>query len=87
MNLCNWEVIHGFETPREYRRFCAWVSDQISAGMVEEISVIQPSRDLIFGLEEHWYRCKASGEIWRLVTPEFPFRGFWGPVQLCNEQS
>jgi hypothetical protein len=80
MNSCNWEVIHGFESPREYRRFCSWLSDQVDAGLVECVPITEPSEDLIFGLEERWYRCKASAETWRLVAPQAPFRGLWGPV-------
>lgn len=77
MNLCNWEAIHGFESPGEFARFCAWIEAQVDAGLVEHVPVREPSSDLIFGLEERWYRCNASGEVWRLVAPEPPFRGFW----------
>lgn len=80
MNSCNWEAIHGFESPGEYKRFFSWLSDQVESGLVESVPVIKPSDDLIFGLEERWYRCKASGETWRLVTPQAPFRGLWGPL-------
>ncbi len=81
MNSCNWETIHGFESLGEYRRFCAWLSMQVNDSLIESVPVTKTSRDLIFGLEEHWYRCKASGEIWRLVAPQAPFRGLWGPVE------
>jgi hypothetical protein len=80
MNLCNWEVIHGFESPGEFRRFCSWLSDQVNTGLVERVPVTEPSGDLIFGLEECLYRCKASGETWRLVAPQAPFRGSWSPI-------
>lgn len=80
MSSCNWEAIHGFESPCEYKRFCSWLSDQVSSGLVESVPLIEPSGDLIFGLEERWYRCKASGETWRLVAPQAPFRGLWGPI-------
>lgn len=32
------------------------------------------------GLEESWSRCKACGELWRLVEPDPPFKGMWSPV-------
>ena len=83
MNLCNWEVINGFESPGEYKRFRLWLSNQIESSMVEIIPVSKPSADLIFGLEESWYRCKNTGEIWRLVAPQAPFLGFWGPLAGC----
>ena len=77
MNLCNWEGIHGFESPGEYTRFCSWLSAQVDAGLAECIPVSRPSDDLIFGVEERWYRCIASGDVWRLVAPQAPFRGVW----------
>lgn len=77
MNSCNWEAIHGFESPGEYKRFCLWLSAQVDAGIAETVSAGKRSDDLIFGLDEMWYRCKASGEVWRLIAPQAPFRGLW----------
>lgn len=85
MNSCNWEAIHGFESPGEYERFCSWLSSQINTGMVEIMAVTKPSDDLVFGLEERRYRCKASGETWRLVVPQAPFRGLWEPIGLFDK--
>ena len=80
MNPCYWEAINGFESPGEYRRFCLWLSAQVDAGIVEIVPVVELSRDLIFGSRESRYQCKASGETWRLVAPDAPFRGLWEPV-------
>lgn len=80
MNDCNWEAIHGFESPGEYQRFCAWLESQIQSGIVEEIPVGQSKTMMPFGFEEKWFKCKASGEIWRRAAPEFPFRGLWEVV-------
>ncbi|XQU71700.1 hypothetical protein OJJOAM_004489 [Cupriavidus sp. H18C1] len=80
MSSRNWEAIHGFESPGEYGRFRVWLEAQVDAGLVEPVSVSQPSSDLIFGVEEHWYRCKITGELWRLIAPEPPLRGFWGEL-------
>ena len=81
MNACNWEAIHGFQSPSEYKRFCAWLSAQVESGLAEAVPITTPSGDLAFGLNEHWYRCKATGEVWRLVDPDVPFRGAWGPLK------
>ena len=81
MNACDWEAIHGFESPGEYRRFCSWLAAQVNAGSVEEVPVTRPSDDLISGLDEKWYRCKASGDVWRLVAPQAPFRGLWAGLE------
>jgi hypothetical protein len=80
MNSCYWEVVNGFNSPGEFKRFYAWLSGQVDAGVVENIPVTEPT--VIFGLEERWYRCKESGEIWQLVAPQAPFDGYWGPVRL-----
>lgn len=81
MNACKWEEIRGFESAKELERFLAWLSAQIDAGVTESIAVTAPSVDLIYGLEERWYRCVQSGEVWRLVLPQSPFRGSWEPLR------
>lgn len=32
------------------------------------------------GFHQKWFRKVDTGEIWRLVEPDFPFRGCWEPV-------
>ena len=27
-----------------------------------------------------WYRNIETGQIWRLIEPDFPFRGLWEPI-------
>ena len=80
MNKCHWEEIHGFESPGEFDRFYTWLSAQIDVGVTQNIPVKKPSADLICGLEERWYLCVCSGEVWRLVLPQSPFRGEWRPL-------
>lgn len=84
MNCCNWESIQEFNSPGEYRRFCAWLESQIVAGMVERISVGYSNVDVGFGVDEKWFKCKDSGEVWRLIAPEPPSRGLWSVVELGN---
>ena len=81
MNNCNWEAIHGFQSPGEYRRFCAWIDSQVKAGLVESISVGNSSVDVGFGFEEKWFKCKESNEVWRLVAPQVPFLGSWDLIK------
>lgn len=78
MSNCGWEPIHGFVSPGEFQRFCAWLEAQVQSGLVEEVEVNQGN--LYFGEKEKWFKCKESGVIWRRVTPEFPFRGIWHAV-------
>lgn len=63
MNACNWEIIDGFDSPGEYKRFCVWLSVQVDLDAVEHIPITKPSIDLISGLEERWYRCIESGDM------------------------
>jgi hypothetical protein len=77
---CNWDAIHGFRSPGEYQRFCNWLESQIEAGMVEFLPAGTSCVDIGFGFEEKWFKCRESGQIWRLVSPQVPFRGSWSQV-------
>ncbi len=75
------EEIHGFSTASEYQRFCAYIEDQIAQGMVEErIPLASYCKGLIFG--GRWFEDIETKEIWRLVAPDFPFKGLWEKVDL-----
>lgn len=52
--------------------------------MVESVPVGSSSVDVGFGFEEKWFKCKESKEIWRLISPQVPFLGSWGPVQMSK---
>jgi hypothetical protein len=80
MSNCNWEEIHGFSSKSEYDRFQVWLDSQIAEGMVASVPVTAPGKGLIFGLSERWFQCLGTGQIWRLVAPEFPFKGLWEPT-------
>jgi hypothetical protein len=86
MNNCNWEAIHGFVSPGEFQRFCAWLEAQIQSGAVDEIEVNKENSSMPFGFEEKWFRCKSSGEVWRRVAPEFPFRGLWEAIDVTKQR-
>ena len=78
-----WEEIHGFTSPSEYERFSKYISNQVKLGQVEEITP-----DPEYGPGEiyggMWFRELASGEIWRLVPPDYPFKGLWEPVKQSD---
>ncbi|MDE4514664.1 hypothetical protein [Pseudomonas fragi] len=78
MNDCNWEVIEEFSSPKEYERFVAWITGQVKAGMVEQTPVQENYAGP--GFEEKWFKCIVSSETWRLISPQDPFHGYWGPV-------
>lgn len=75
---CNWEKIDSFISLLEYRRFCEWVNVQVDEGCVEKVVVENSTYPS--GFVEQWFKCKVTGEVWRLVEPDAPFYGYWGPI-------
>ena len=75
-----WEEIHGFASPGEYSRFVKQIEEQVKYGKAREIDA-----DPRYGYGEiyggRWFVDNKSGEIWRLVPPDFPFRGLWEPIR------
>lgn len=47
----------------------------------EEVAVEVPWNIHVGGLNERWYRNTSTGEVWRLVDPDGPFRGVWERVR------
>jgi len=78
MNQCHWDIIDEFTSPSEYQRFCTWIDKQLMEGLIEEVSVQDSYAGQYF--EEKWFKCKESSDTWRLVAPQDPFHGYWGPV-------
>lgn len=78
MPLYIWEKISSFQSIGEFNRFQEWIYTQLKNEIVTEVPVAAYYASENF--HERWFR-KASGEIWRLVEPDFPFLGYWGPVR------
>lgn len=79
MKSSGWEEINGFNSPGEYKRFIAYIEDLIARKLVAEVAVDDTyGRGEIYG--GRWFKDAESSEIWRLVAPDFPFRGLWEPV-------
>jgi hypothetical protein len=77
--MTNWEEIHGFNSPGEYVRFVRYIEDQVSAGVVREREADPDyGKGMIFG--GRWFEDTETREMWRLVAPDFPFRGLWEPI-------
>ncbi len=81
-----WEEIHGFVSPGEFRRFVNYIVGQVGSGIAEEIKP-----DLNYGRGEiyggRWFRDCETGDVWRLVDPDIPFKGLWEPVEVKNKES
>lgn len=80
MNRCVWEEIHGFSSLGEYKRFLEYIDGLVKADHAREI---EPDSD--YGRGEiyggRWFEDIETGEIWRLVPPDIPFKGLWEPVR------
>jgi hypothetical protein len=71
--------IHGFRTPGEFRQFLGWIEQSVAKGNLVEVAVGPDyGAGQIFG--GRWFRDTASGNTWRLIAPDFPFRGLWEVV-------
>jgi hypothetical protein len=75
---CGWTVIDGFGSDVEYERFRARILEQVESELAKEERV--KTRYSGIDWDEHWYRCAASKQIWRLVAPDPPFNGVFEPV-------
>lgn len=80
MRTTVWEEIHGFASPGEFSRFVQYIDGQVRTGHAREL-VPDPNygRGEIFG--GRWFEDVESGEVWRLVPPDIPFKGLWEPVR------
>jgi len=76
---CEWEPIDGFTSLAEYERLRDSVSQQVRLGEADERPVAKPYSGLKT-IDEHWYRCKATGELWRMIAPDPPFPGIFDKV-------
>lgn len=74
-----WHEIDEFKTPEEYDRFQQKINELVNLGEIREIPV---SPDCgpgeIYG--GRWFLNQQTEQVWRLVAPDFPFRGLWEPL-------
>lgn len=75
-----WEEIHGFASLSEYSRFVQYIEGQVKAGFAEEVD---PDPDYGYGeiYGGRWFKDVETGEVWRLIAPDIPFKGLWEPVR------
>jgi hypothetical protein len=75
-----WKEIHGFASPGEYKRFCSYIERQVASGAARERNR-DPSYQKGEILGGRWFEDVETKEIWRLVPPDFPFRGLWEKIE------
>jgi len=51
---------------------------QVSAGIARDVMLIPVMQG--HDLRGRWFEDIETREVWRLVAPDFPFRGLWEPV-------
>ncbi|VVH56528.1 hypothetical protein [bacterium endosymbiont of Bathymodiolus sp. 5 South] len=74
-----WEEINSFQSMSEYKRFVIYIEKQVEKQYAVEIEVCQNyKKNEIYG--GRWFKDLEAKEIWRLVEPDFPFRGHWEKV-------
>ena len=84
----NWlEEIKEFSSHSEYERFTKYLTERLSE---EEIEEVEPKEyyhgKSSFGLDEdRWFKDCSSEDIWRLVPPDYPFKGFFEKVEYPLE--
>jgi hypothetical protein len=76
-----WEEIHGFSSLGEYKTFCTYVEGQVTAGVARE-RVSDPGYKTGEIHGGRWFEDLETKEVWRLVAPDFPFKGLWERVDV-----
>jgi hypothetical protein len=75
-----WEDGREFRSFADYERFRSALNEAISLGKVEEVIVGRKIMD-----REQWVRHPARDEIWRMIEPDAPYHGYWGPVRYYHD--
>jgi hypothetical protein len=70
-------AVHGFASPQHFDDFCRDLGPLLLSGELASVAVSKPYASEMF--EESWYRTR-SGQVWRLVRPDYPFTGVFERV-------
>jgi hypothetical protein len=73
--------IHGFQSPDHFAEFKRAIEEAVARNELTPVPVRHRYASEM--LEESWY-LTASGQIWRLVSPDYPFKGVFERVQTRN---
>ena len=75
--ICNvLEEINEFFSITEFERFQKYIEGLVNDGDLIEVHVKKPYA----GFPEQWLKCTLCPQIWRLVHPDFPFKGIWKKI-------
>jgi hypothetical protein len=76
MTTCPWDKINDFQSLNEFDQFVDWMAAQTKTGSAQEVAVQAPYIGSTT-FREKWFRHIPSGETWRLVWPDAPFKGLF----------
>ena len=68
-----------FQSIYEYEDLLREIEDAEAKALIEPIPV---AAKRVVPQVENWYREISSGVVYSLRPPEFPAKGYWGPVPL-----
>lgn len=74
------QEIRGFVSMSEYGRFVRFIDEHVAAGKLRDTEG-DPTYGAGAVYGGRWVADPATGETWRLVPPEFPFRGLFERVR------
>jgi hypothetical protein len=66
----------GFRDTGEYSKFLRSI---LESDLFQEEQPLDKLYEAGAG-EERWFKCQKCNGEWRLIAPDFPFRGLWSPV-------
>jgi hypothetical protein len=75
------EEIDAFTSLSEFERFQKYLAEQIESGELSEVRVLKR----YFSFDEQWFKCKGCHKKWRLVHPDFPFKGLFKRVSFFKK--
>ena len=75
------EIIE-FSSNLEFESFESYLNKRLFENELEEIEPVEYYHGRSpFGLnKDRWFRESLNGDIWRLVPPDYPFKGFFEKV-------
>lgn len=72
----HFEEIEEYCSLSEFKRFQNFIKEAIDNELLIEI----PVEKRYGGFAEQWFKCTQCQGKWRLVHPDFPFKGLWAKV-------
>lgn len=71
-----WRVISEFESMADYEDLLARLTAEVTHGGAKSVPVDRPYSGSTLW-DERWFNNRRTGEVWRLVAPDPPFRGLF----------